>query len=385
MCRMTPGQFRTRLSGQGGHRLFRILGYGTIVVLIVVLLFARWLEPPNWSQAAADRLAGTVSVMVLISLAALLFLYLVRRPDFFETAILSAPSARWIRRVRVASLISLVLALGAAFFLQRIVGIFLALPFWLPLLLSVIYLYSNTPKIGLALSVAMGLCLSLGFGSWFSVERDWESAGWIQISLVLAALLQLTLAAAAIRTYYSLPNEPRDLGKLLWSLAYGFLLLNMVFVSTPFEDKETLHDKMARNRLASINHAASAYAKRFGGVFPESLGVLGPPSPGQEANCRAAGLLDRSFDKSSGGYHVEYQSGAAATAFTGSCGGAKSYSVSVRPMVYGKTGSLNMYTDETGRIRCIREDRPANASDVGSCYFARFSPSGPPSSGRPTL
>jgi hypothetical protein len=141
------------------------------------------------------------------------------------------------------------------------------LPFWLPLLLIVLYLRSNTPKKGLAISVAMGLTLFLVFYSLFSIERDWESALWIQGSLVLAALSQLILAGAAIRTYYSLPKEPRDLHKLLWSLAYGFVLFCLLVTTLPFEDKKTIHAKTAKSRLESINKAASGYANLFGGAF----------------------------------------------------------------------------------------------------------------------
>ncbi|MGA8313319.1 MAG: hypothetical protein WB755_25065 [Terriglobales bacterium] len=369
------------MSGQEGERLFRILGYGTILLLLGFLLFAFFLEPPTWSEAAGDLLAEIVFVILLISLVALPLLYLVRKIDFFEPPLLSAQSARWVHRASVASLISFFFVLGIAFFYQKIVGIFLWLPFWLPLLLIVLYLRSNTPKKGLALSVAMGLTLFLLFYSLFSIERDWESALWIQGSLVLAALSQLILAGAAIRTYYSLPKEPRDLHKLLWSLAYGFVLFCLLVTTLPFEDKETIHEKMAERRLEDIHTAASEYAQLFGGVFPESLGALGLPPSGQKTNCRAAGLLQRRLE-TSGGYHIEYHSGPPSTTIAGPCGGAKSYTATARPSVYGKTGSLNLYTDEGGVIRCTCEDRPANASDSSSCGFLRFSPSGPPSEGR---
>jgi hypothetical protein len=282
----------------------------------------------------------------------------------------------------VASLISFYLVLGIAFLDQKILGIFWWTPFWLPLLLIVRYLQSKTLKKGLALSVTMGFTLFVAFYSWFSIERDWESAWWIQGSLVLIALSQLILAGAAIRTYYSLPKEPRDLRTLLWSFAYGFVLYILLLAVLPFENKETIHEKMAKRRLEGIHTAASEYAQLFGGVFPESLGALGLPPSGQKTNCRAAGLLQRRLE-TSGGYHIEYHSGPPSTTIAGPCGGAKSYTATARPIVYRKTGSLNLYTDEGGVIRCTREDRPANASDSSSfCGFLRFSPSGPPSEGR---
>lgn len=81
---MMLGRVRARVSGQEGERLFRILGYGTILLLLGFLLFAFFLEPPTWSEAAGDLLAEIVFVILLISLVALLLLYLVRKIDFFE-------------------------------------------------------------------------------------------------------------------------------------------------------------------------------------------------------------------------------------------------------------------------------------------------------------
>jgi hypothetical protein len=377
---MMLNRVRARVSSLGGKRLFRIVAYGTVVLLFLLPAFL--LEPQKWSEAGWHvLLAEILFIIVSSSLGTLLLLYFVPKIEFFETPLLSVQSARWIYRVSVASLISFYLVLGIAFLDQKIVGIFWWTPFWLPLLLIVRYLQSKTLKKGLALSVTMGFTLFVAFYSWFSIERDWESAWWIQGGLVLMALSQLILAGAAIRTYYSLPKEPRDLLTLLWSFAYGFVLYILLLAVLPFENKETIHEKMAERRLEGIHTAASEYAQLFGGVFPESLGALGLPPSGQKTNCRAAGLLQRRLE-TSGGYHIEYHSGPPSTTIAGPCGGAKSYTATARPIVYGKTGSLNLYTDEGGVIRCTREDRPANASDSSSCGFLRFSPSGPPSEGR---
>ena len=377
---MMLNRVRARVSSLGGKRLFSIVAYGTVVLLFLLPAFL--LEPQKWSEAGWHvLLAEILFIIVSSSLGTLLLLYFVPKIEFFETPLLSVQSARWIYRVSVASLISFYLVLGIAFLDQKIVGIFWWTPFWLPLLLIVRYLQSKTLKKGLALSVTMGFTLFVAFYSWFSIERDWESAWWIQGGLVLMALSQLILAGAAIRTYYSLPKEPRDLLTLLWSFAYGFVLYILLLAVLPFENKETIHEKMAERRLEGIHTAASEYAQLFGGVFPESLGALGLPPSGQKTNCRAAGLLQRRLE-TSGGYHIEYHSGPPSTTIAGPCGGAKSYTATARPIVYGKTGSLNLYTDEGGVIRCTREDRPANASDSSSCGFLRFSPSGPPSERR---
>jgi hypothetical protein len=82
---MLLSRVRARVSGQEGERLFRILGYGTILLLLGFLLFAFFLEPPTWSEAAGDLLAEIVFVILLISLVAL-------SGDFLVVAFLAAPA-----------------------------------------------------------------------------------------------------------------------------------------------------------------------------------------------------------------------------------------------------------------------------------------------------
>ena len=204
---MMLNRVRARVSSLGGKRLFRIVAYGTVVLLFLLPAFL--LEPQKWSEAGWHvLLAEILFIIVSSSLGTRPLLYFVPKIEVFETPLLSVQSARWIYRVSVATLISFYLVLGIAFLDQKILGIFWWTPVWLPLLLIVRYLQSKTLKKGLALSVAMGFTLFVAFYSWFSIERDWESAWWIQGSLVLAALSQLILAGAAIRTYYSLPKGP---------------------------------------------------------------------------------------------------------------------------------------------------------------------------------
>jgi hypothetical protein len=120
---------------------------------------------------------------------------------------------------------------------------------------------------------------------------------------------------------------------------------------------------MAKMKLKEINSATSEYAKHFGGLFPESLDALGPPAKNQKADCRSAGLVHKPFTTNSGGYIFEYRIGLPSRAAPEGCQGAMHYNISARPTVYEKTGRINLYTDESGDVRCTYDDRPANAQD----------------------
>jgi hypothetical protein len=100
-------------------------------------------------------------------------------------------------------------------------------------------------------------------------------------------------------------------------------------------------------RLEDINRAASAYAIKFGGIYPESLAESGPPPFHQKADCRATGLLARPLQNPKGGYIIEYQSSFPCTDSTGSCRGQKANVITARPIVFGKSGDANLYTDQT--------------------------------------
>ena len=351
----------------GIDRVFRIVGYGTVLILCAFVLFSLFLEPPSWTEATGDFLAGFVLTISLISIVVLLILRTLQSGRTVPIPILSPQSLRWVRALSVVSSICFLCVLGMAYSDVGLAGIVWWLPFWLPLLLVVAILRGTRLKKRVALAVTMGCALFFASIAILRIARDWEEPWWIQLLLSLAALAYLIMIFTAVRTYYVLPRERHDLRKLLGAFIYSFVVLLLLTASirSPafYQDPQTIHAQMARMKLEEINRATSAYATHFGGLFPESLDALGPPAKNQKADCRAAGLLHKPFTTNSGGYLFEYRTDLPSHTASGGCQGATHYTITSRPAVYGKTGSVNLYTDDSGVVRCTLADRPANADD----------------------
>ena len=183
------------------------------------------------------------------------------------------------------------------------------------------------------------------------------------------------MTCTAAWTYYTLPRENHDLRKLLGAFAYPFVVL-VLFVLTlnPEDSPQAIHVQLAKRRLNETNKATSEYAKRFGGVFPQDLDALGSPPRNQKADCRASGLLQKPFTTKAGGYIFQYRTGLPSSVALGGCEGVSQYTLTARPVVFGRTGYVNFYTDESGIIRCTFEDRQASAHDDSFCDFSRHSP-----------
>jgi hypothetical protein len=351
-------------------RIFRIAGYGTILLL---LCFADVvLEPPKGAAAGgysylAERIVITTS---LAGGLVFLCLRLLQPRGAFLIQSLSPHSRRSVRAVSILSSIYFLLFIGVAYCGdllgpgRMVFSIFPSLPLLLPLLLIVAFLSSDKLKGGLALGVATGCVLFFRNKTLLSMARAAESPWWVQIVLFMAALAGVILTCTAIWAYYTLPRENHDLRKLLHAFAYAFVVLFLFWIAQGPEDSpQVIHGRVAIMRLEEINKATSAYATRFGGVFPQDLGALGPPPRNQKADCRAAGLLQKPFSTESSGYIFQYRTGLPSSTALGGCEGATQYTITARPAAFEKTGYVNFYTDESGIIRCTLEDRLANAHD----------------------
>ena len=341
-------------------RIFRAVGYGTILLLIC------------FTSTLAAKIVFTGSLI-----GALGFLIVrKRRPSGgFEIQLLS-PRSHWlVRTVNTVMPICFLTVLLAVTSAGGLSGIILSLPFLLPLLLIVDFLRSGQPKRGLALTVPMGLVLFFVSRTKLSIAHAWEHSWWDQFALFVIALAGVVMTCTAAWTYYSLPRESHDLRKLLAGFAYPFVVL-VLFVLTlnPEDSPQAIHVEMAKRRLDEINKATSEYGKRFGGVFPRDLVALGSPPRNQKADCRAAGLLQKPFTTEGSCYIFEYRVGLPSSVALGGCEGVSQYTLTARPVAFKKTGDVNFYTDESGIIRCTFEDRQAGAHDNSFCDFSRHAP-----------
>jgi hypothetical protein len=123
---------------------------------------------------------------------------------------------------------------------------------------------------------------------------------------------------------------------------------------------QQVNESSAIGRLRTLNTALLTYVNMYGEIgFPSDLAVLSVQQEGMEPNPVQAGLLQADMAKNSftsEGYLFNYtQRGD---------GAQGAYSVSARPVEFGKTGTSSFYTDESGVIRSTGEDREANVEDA---------------------
>jgi hypothetical protein len=184
---------------------------------------------------------------------------------------------------------------------------------------------------------------------------------WTGLVISTFSLCHLAYTGAAVRTYYLLKREPRDVWQLVRTaavtLAACFFLLVLVanIVTTHHWPR---NEPSAVNSLRSINTAQVTYAQTYGG-FSHTLVALGPPPAGTGASAFYADLIDSVLASGmKSGYRFVYTPGP-----PDSKGRITSYTVAAQPTIYGKTGNRSFFTDESGAIRQTIEDRPATRSD----------------------
>ncbi len=103
--------------------------------------------------------------------------------------------------------------------------------------------------------------------------------------------------------------------------------------------------------VRSLNTAASYYKEQHPDKgFPNSLADVGPSGDN---------LLDTSLSSAArNGYYFVYVPGR-----PDEQGRINAYTFLARPQVYGRTGKLNVFTDETAKVRVTSENRDANVQD----------------------
>jgi hypothetical protein len=157
-------------------RLFRILGYGGIALLLGVLLVSVY-APIKWSEGTGALLVWMVLVFVLIEVIVLTLLHSVSKEvSSVASPPVSTVTSRWLYRVRLLSLISssyilgIALGLGDGFgFTNLFLSLFLSLPFWMPCMIIFLRLRGSALKAGLAQAVAMGCTLFVAIAMAHSV------------------------------------------------------------------------------------------------------------------------------------------------------------------------------------------------------------------------
>ena len=284
-----------------------------------------------------------------------------------------AASRRWLRAVAAAALASIVL-MWAAFLasslfedLPAILVPLATLPCWGPYLLVLGHLRWGKRKKALAWAVALGSAAFLVAVPFLpGVADDVGTTAYPG----LFGLMQAALVASAIKAYQTLGWEAGD-AKTLAVRVLPLLSLS-VLISVPnlmlVRSRVPAGSASPTSYLRTINTAAATYSSTYENGYPASLAVLGAPATG-DPDCKKADLTDpviaadgNAFEKA--GYLYEYRPGPPVEKPVPGCPpGVKSYTLTARPLKYGKPWQRSFFTDETAIIRGTRENRAATAND----------------------
>jgi hypothetical protein len=173
------------------------------------------------------------------------------------------------------------------------------------------------------------------------------------------------MVASAVRVYRHLPAAPGDRSVLLGNCAYAVAALSfLILFSRNLPNRIVQNEEEAIWTLRVTNQAAMEYAKAFGGIYPASLAALNaPPRDDQKADCKAYNLRMLPLDDPAIGlafrsneYIFQYKIGSPAEIPAGGCAGARTYTLTARPLVYGKTGRRSFAINEGGAIRSTSEN-----------------------------
>jgi hypothetical protein len=175
------------------------------------------------------------------------------------------------------------------------------------------------------------------------------------------------MAVGGVKLYYQLEKEPRDKRTLAVEvvtagICFGLLLVVGVVLPNFLRSHMAVNDSTAIGTLRTLNTALEAHASTYPQCgFPDSLADLKPTgTPGPQQS----DLLDREHAQDTftrKGYSFSYR----LMAGKGDCQAepGTGYALVARPLQFGKTGWRNFFTDQTGVIRSMAEDRAATADD----------------------
>ncbi|HZS26988.1 MAG TPA: hypothetical protein VFB76_07135 [Candidatus Angelobacter sp.] len=188
----------------------------------------------------------------------------------------------------------------------------------------------------------------------------------------LLALAQVALTWGAIRAHYSRdrndperenPEHKRKNRKILNGAIIGGAIFAFVFLITLAAIPNLIRSNVRRNDARAIysvqvlNEALAAYRKDHPAQgYPASLTALQPYASYNGHRIDPL-LLCNNSSCVKDGYVFSYK-------VKGSAPEAPGYSLTARPVHYDWTGLKNLYTDESGSIHRVSEDRAPLASDT---------------------
>jgi prepilin-type N-terminal cleavage/methylation domain-containing protein len=126
------------------------------------------------------------------------------------------------------------------------------------------------------------------------------------------------------------------------------LIIAAIAIPSLMRSRVAANQASAIESLRVISTAEVTYATTYGTGFSTSLAVLGPPASGQGVSGTAAGLVD---DTLAAGYKSGYTFTYAANNYNAATNSWNGFSLLGNPAVYGQTGGLYYFTDQSFVIR----------------------------------
>ena len=261
-----------------------------------------------------------------------------------------------------------ILVILSAWFPTDVIGLFVVLaflPFLLPYAFIPFRLYSNF-RAGLNLAVAIGCSLLVPGIMLVRFALAWDRRWWIVGTFSLGVMMQLFLVSLAIKAYIFLPRVRGVRTELLASITYGLLVFAYFWILySPVPGDIIMKEGAAKEYLEHSAVTADLDAWQHGGLYPESVGSMGP-NPNLKCPTASADPVSPTD------YIFEYRGIQPASKSQG-CGRFKGYMMTARPAVYRKTGVRSFRITNAGlEIHFTSENRPATDSDP--VEYARHAP-----------
>jgi prepilin-type N-terminal cleavage/methylation domain-containing protein len=148
-----------------------------------------------------------------------------------------------------------------------------------------------------------------------------------------------------------------------FSLIELLIVVAIILIIAAIAIPNFLRSRVAANQASAIESlrvistAEVSYSSTYGSGFSTSLSVLGPPAAGQQATSTAAGLLDETL---AAGYKSGYSFFYTASLYNAATNTWNGYNLIANPSVYGQTGGVYYFTDESFVIRANTQSTAAS-------------------------
>ena len=151
-----------------------------------------------------------------------------------------------------------------------------------------------------------------------------------------------------------------------FSLIELLIVVAIILIIAAIAIPNFLRSRIAANQASAIESlrvistAEVTYSTTYGTGFSTSLMYLGPPAAGQGPTSTAAGLVDEVL---AAGYKSGYSFSYTPSLYDAPTNTWNGYTLLGNPSVYGQTGGMYYYTDQSFVIRA-NSTTPASSTDT---------------------